>query len=172
MASDLLRGVDAPVLPRNSRAVSFHIHPIIMKKAASDSSTPKPRKKPATEAADQSATKPPATKSRKAAKKAATAPGVSEPFGGPPRLAASLTVVAARVDIGFGNHLFLRGTGPGLSWETGTPMVNAGSDLWTIDLHDATGPIYCKFLINDEKWSAGPDYILEPGAQLEVTPLF
>lgn len=88
--------------------------------------------------------------------------------GAPP----SLTVVAARVDIGFGNHLFLRGTGPGLSWETGVPMANAGSDLWTIDLLGASGPIFCKFLINDETWSAGPDYVIEPGAQLEVTPLF
>ena len=143
-----------------------------MKKAATDSSTPKPRKKPATETADQASTKPPASKNRKASKKATAAPLVSEPFGAPTRAAASLTVVAARVDIGFGNHLFLRGTGPGLSWETGTPMVNAGSDLWTIDLMGATSPIYCKFLINDEKWSAGPDYIIEPGAQLEVTPLF
>jgi hypothetical protein len=68
--------------------------------------------------------------------------------------------------------MFLRGTGPGLSWESGTPMTNTDSDLWAFDILGATGTIYCKFLINDEKWSAGPDYMLEPGSQLEVTPLF
>ena len=148
-----------------------------MKKAASDSPSPKPRKKPADDPAPKSSTKPPAGTSRKVPKKSvAPLPPEYAPAPFPAKTAAttsqSLTVVAARVDVGFGNHLFLRGTGPGLSWDLGTPMSNAGSDLWSIDLIGATGPIYCKFLINDERWSAGPDYVIEPGAQLEVTPLF
>jgi hypothetical protein len=145
-----------------------------MKKAVTDSPSPKPRKKATTEPEAKALTKPPAPKSKKPAKKETAAAVMPEPMAavGTQARAAALTVVAARVDIGFGNQLFVRGTGPGLSWETGTPMANAGSDLWTIDLLGATGPIYCKFLINDEKWSAGPDYVIDPGAQLEVTPLF
>ena len=145
-----------------------------MKKAASDSPTPKSRKKAAADPAPAPAAKPPAPKSAKPAKKASgTKPAKpATTAAAPPSPPPSLTVVAARVDIGFGNHLFLRGTGPGLSWETGVPMANAGSDLWTIDLMGASGPICCKFLINDETWSAGPDYVIDPGAQLEVTPLF
>jgi hypothetical protein len=144
-----------------------------MKKAASDSPAPKPRKKATSEPVPEMAKKPPAPKSRKVAKKPDDDTNLPPaPKSAPQAQAPSLTVVAARVDIGYGNHLYLRGTGPGLSWETGVPMSNAGSDLWTIDLHDASGPIYCKFLVNDERWSAGPDYIIEPGAQLEVTPLF
>lgn len=146
-----------------------------MKKVATDSSSPKPRKKIAAEPAPEAATTPPAAKSKKTAKKEAAAPPMPKTVGATAtqaQAAASLTVVAARADIGFGNQLFVRGTGPGLDWDTGTPMVNAGSDLWTIDLHGATSPICCKFLINDQKWSAGPDYMIDPGAQLEVTPLF
>lgn len=140
-----------------------------MKKAATDPPSPKPRKSPEPKPA-KAAAKPPAARPRKTAKPpAAAAPATAAPASSS---GASLTVVAARVDIGFGNHLFLRGTGPGLSWETGVAMANAGSDLWTVDIVGATGPIYCKFLINDTLWSAGPDYVVEPGAQLEVTPLF
>jgi len=139
-----------------------------MKKAATDPTPPKPRKKTATEVAG---TKPPAPKTRRTTKKPSSdAEAAAEEPGTPESI--TLTVVAARVDIGFGNHLYLRGSGPGLSWDVGLPMSNAGCDLWTIDLLGARTPISCKFLINDEKWSAGPDYILEPGAQLEVTPLF
>lgn len=146
-----------------------------MKKAAIDPPTPKPRKTSDTTKPAKAAAKPPGARARKTAKKsAAEAPeAVPESAVAPPdSSSASLTVIAARVDIGFGNHLFLRGTGPGLSWETGVPMANAGSDLWTIDLMGATSPVHCKFLINDALWSAGPDYVVDPGAQLEVTPLF
>ncbi len=157
-----------------------------MKKAASDASAPKSRRKTSTSTASTS--KPPSPRKRKPSADAAT-PAAGDlaaaavpadtprpPFApaapAGPAAAPTLTVVAARVDIGFGNHLFLRGSGPGLSWDVGTPMGNAGCDLWTVDLLGATEPICCKFLINDEKWSAGPDYVIEPGAQLEVTPLF
>lgn len=148
-----------------------------MKKAASDSTSPQSRKKPSPRTAPAAASKPPARKPTRAARsKPGTTPpepvAVSAPGAAASDPTPLLTVVAARVDIGFGNHLFLRGTGPGLSWDTGVPMTNVGSDLWSIDLLGARGPIFCKFLINDEKWSAGPDYVIEPGAQLEVTPLF
>jgi len=149
-----------------------------MKKSASESSSPKPRTKVPAESKAEPVAKPPAPKPRKVAKKADTPPKPTKSAAAPSRApilkggASTLTVVAARADIGFGNQLFLRGTGPGLSWDTGTPMVNAGCDLWTIDIYGATDPLYCKFLINDELWSVGPDYIIDPGAQLEVTPLF
>ncbi|MFN0129490.1 MAG: hypothetical protein ACKV19_22720 [Verrucomicrobiales bacterium] len=158
-----------------------------MKKAASDATSQKTRKKSTADPiTGEGASKPPSPKPRRAAKKSAPAAApaavgatLPEPMVPASHAAAApavdtrtLTVVAARVDIGFGNHLFLRGTGPGLNWDIGVPMVNVGSDLWTIDLMGATAPIVCKFLINDECWSAGPDYVVDPGAQLEVTPLF
>ena len=140
-----------------------------MKKADTD---PSPRKKAAVPPKTTD-TKPPKPKKNSASRPSESAAGIPEPAASRRGTAQpSLTVIAARSDIGYGNKMFLRGTGPGLSWEFGTPMVNTDSDLWTLDILGATGTIYCKFLINDEKWSAGPDYMLEPGSQLEVTPLF
>lgn len=146
-----------------------------MKKADTDRS---PRKKAAVPPMTTDA-KPPQPKKKSATRPPTPAAGLPEPAAATAPTASqratalpSLTVIAARSDIGYGNKMFLRGTGPGLSWESGTPMANTDSDLWTFDILGATGTIYCKFLINDEKWSAGPDYMLEPGSQLEVTPLF
>jgi hypothetical protein len=143
-----------------------------MKKADTD---PSPRKKAAVPSKTTDA-KPPKPKKKSASRPRASAADILESAAAAASRRGtaqpSLTVIAARSDIGYGNKMFLRGTGPGLSWESGTPMVNTDSDLWTLDILGATGTMYCKFLINDEKWSAGPDYMLEPGSQLEVTPLF
>lgn len=130
----------------------------------SEAATPKKKASAKPAAADAT---PPAPKARSSRKKA-SAPVVVSPT--PP--VDVITTIAARIDVGFGNALFIRGSGPGLNWETGVPMTCDGASLWTIDLIGAAKPVYCKFLINDETWSAGPDYQIEPGAQLEVTPLF
>jgi hypothetical protein len=167
MASDLL---DSSGHLDPSRPGGYHEgHPIAMKKADTD---PSPRKKAAVPPKTTDA-KPPKPKKKSASRPPASAAGIPEPAASRRgTVLPSLTVIAARSDIGYGNKMFLRGTGPGLSWESGIPMVNTDSDLWTLDILGATGTIYCKFLINDETWSAGPDYMLEPGSQLEVTPLF
>ena len=68
----------------------------------------------------------------------------------------SITTIAARTDVGFGNVLFIRGGGPGLSWDSGRPMICQSDDLWTFDVLDAEKSVAFKFLINDEQWSTGP----------------
>jgi hypothetical protein len=86
--------------------------------------------------------------------------------------AAAFTAVTAQIDIGFGNTLFIRGEGPGLTWNKGLPLKNAGSSEWTISLPRATRPIIFKFLINDEVWSTGEDYKADPGALVVLQPGF
>lgn len=86
--------------------------------------------------------------------------------------AASLTVINAKVDVGFGNSLFVRGEGPGLSWSKGLPMTNVGSELWTLSLARSAKPVVFKFLLNDETWSSGADYQAESGTELTVSPAF
>lgn len=133
----------------------------------SEAATPKKKAAAKTTQAAAAEAAPPKPKAA-ASRKKASAPVVaaSTPPG------SAVTTIAARIDIGFGNVLFVRGSGPGLSWDTGVPMACAGPSLWTLDLTGAAQPILYKFLINDEIWSTGPDYAVEPGAQLEVTPLF
>ncbi len=82
------------------------------------------------------------------------------------------TQIVAQVDIGFGNQLFVRGEGAGLSWEKGLPMANVAADRWQVTLQAATAPIVFKFLINDVTWSVGDDHMAAPGSTVTLVPLF
>lgn len=82
------------------------------------------------------------------------------------------TTITARIDVGFGNALFLRGEGPGLSWEKGLPMECVQSDLWRIVLAESARAYTFKFLINDTIWSAGPDFTAACGTSVTLTPEF
>jgi hypothetical protein len=82
------------------------------------------------------------------------------------------TFISAQIDIGFGNHLTLRGTGPGLSWDQGLVMDSVGASLWTASVKGAVAPVVFKVLVNDLTWSTGPDYSVEPGQSITITPTF
>jgi len=84
---------------------------------------------------------------------------------------AGLTVVVARVDVGFGNLLFIRGEGPGLSWDRGVPLDCVASDQWTWSTGAASRPFAYKVLINDERWSAGDDFVAEVGVENTISPV-
>jgi hypothetical protein len=120
----------------------------------------KPAAPVAKTAAKPVAPKAPAKKAAPAKKKAAVA---AEP---------PATFLSAQIDIGFGNHLYVRGEGPGLSWDHGLAMDNTGSNLWTATIKGAKLPVVFKVLVNDLTWNAGPDYSVEPGQSLTVTPAF
>lgn len=87
----------------------------------------------------------------------------------PTRLATKIT---ALIDVGFGNTLYIRGDGPGLSWEKGVPLGSEGHDKWSISLGESGRPVLFKFLINDVSWSAGEDYTVAPGTSITITPVF
>ncbi len=82
------------------------------------------------------------------------------------------TTVTAQIDIGFGNALYIRGEGPGLSWDRGV-LMNCVSDAeWQIALKESARPIIFKFLVNDLSWSTGEDYTAAAGASVTLTPAF
>lgn len=126
----------------------------------------------------------PAAKTKTAA--ASSAAKSSAPFTATATLASSTTVppfapvaptrqvttITALVDVGFGNTLYLRGEGPGLSWEKGVPLDSLASDKWAITFAESARPIIFKFLLNDVSWSAGEDYTVAPGTSITVTPVF
>jgi len=82
------------------------------------------------------------------------------------------TTIIAQIDIGFGNILYVRGSGAGLSWDQGLAMENATADQWKITLGKTTKPVTFKFLVNDLTWSAGEDYVVEPGSTVTLVPTF
>lgn len=83
-----------------------------------------------------------------------------------------VTTIVAAIDVGFGNHLTLRGEGPGLSWEAGVPLECVADDRWSITLPETSQPIICKFLLNDAAWCAGEDYTVLPGSSVVLSPTF
>lgn len=81
------------------------------------------------------------------------------------------TTIEAKIDVGFGNQLFLRGTGAGLSWDQGVPLECVDSQTWRLTV-PAQEKLLCKLLINDSVWSKGEDVVVTPGQRVEITPAF
>jgi chemotaxis protein histidine kinase CheA len=82
------------------------------------------------------------------------------------------TRLLATAYIGIGNKLFIRGDGPGLSWDTGVPMQFVSIGKWGWATHDATAPIRAKLYKNDETAALSGEITLEPNRHTEVTALF
>jgi hypothetical protein len=82
------------------------------------------------------------------------------------------TFISAQIDVGFGNHLYLRGEGPGLSWDHGVAMDCTGAGLWTASVKNAKVQVIFKLLVNDVSWSTGNDFVVAPGQSITVTPSF
>jgi hypothetical protein len=82
------------------------------------------------------------------------------------------STIQAIIDIGFGNTAFVRGEGPGLSWERGQPMTCVKANLWTFSIESTTKPIVFKILINDEIWCLDDDYTVETGKKVTLAPNF
>jgi len=86
-----------------------------------------------------------------------------------------VTVIVAKYDAGFGNNLYIRGEGAGLSWDAGALMKNVENDVWVWTTNEMTeGVISFKFLLNDntETWSAGDNLSASAGETTTITPSF
>ncbi|MBA3849723.1 MAG: hypothetical protein C0502_06975 [Opitutus sp.] len=108
------------------------------------------------------------------------APSAEEPLSevsaaGPAESSTSsdgATRLLATAYIGIGNKLFIRGDGPGLSWDQGVPMQFVSIGKWGWFTHDAAGPIRCKLYKNDETAALTGEITLEAGRHTEITALF
>jgi hypothetical protein len=92
-------------------------------------------------------------------------PAVAKPKGG------RVTIIA-KVDVGFGNSLYVRGDEPYLHWAKGTVLGNIAGDRWEIVLSAVEKPFEFKFLVNDSTWSGGENYCVAPGDTVTLTPSF
>lgn len=82
------------------------------------------------------------------------------------------TRLLATAYIGIGNKLFIRGDGPGLSWDKGVPMQFVSIGKWGWFTHDAAGPVSVKLYKNDEAAALSGGLTIAPGRHTEVTALF
>src|SRR5215469_2413425 len=90
---------------------------------------------------------------------------------GSSRNGAKPVTIEARIDVGFGNALYLRGEGLGLSWTQGVPLTCVDGKTWKWT-GEATEQLKFKLLINDQVWSQGEDLVATPGQKLEISPAF
>ena len=85
---------------------------------------------------------------------------------------SGMTSIVANVMIGIGNKPFVRGEGPGLSWDEGVAMnfIEIGKWAWSPTRKNASLTI--QIYRNDEDPDKGGKYEIKPGEKFEVTPEF
>jgi hypothetical protein len=83
-----------------------------------------------------------------------------------------LTLVKANIDVGFGNALFIRGQGQGLSWDKGLPLECVDETTWVWSTRNEHDKLVFKLLINDQTWAKGGDLVVAAGGRIEVNPAF
>jgi hypothetical protein len=82
-----------------------------------------------------------------------------------------VTTIKAKIDVGFGNNLFVRGQGAGLSWDHGIPLTCVDGQTWQWSAK-ADDRFTFKLLLNDTVWAKGEDLIAKPGQKVEIVPTF
>lgn len=87
------------------------------------------------------------------------------------KAASPLTTVIAKVDIGWGNNLYIRGEGGGLDWDKGLLMDCVDGD-WTWSTASAKEGVVFKFVINDEIWAEGENLTVAAGGTSVSSPTF
>jgi hypothetical protein len=82
------------------------------------------------------------------------------------------TTVVANVMIGIGNKPYLRGDGPGLSWDEGVSMnfIEIGKWAWSSPRKNAS--LIVQVYRNDQDPDKGGKIEVKPGQKLEITPDF
>ena len=109
-------------------------------------------------------------------------PGFAEPeivydaepasHSAPAKTADGNTRLLVTAYIGIGNKVFIRGEGPGLSWEKGVPMEFVSIGKWSWDTPSATEPLKIQLFKNDDLAAQGEPITLPPGHHVESTPVF
>jgi len=74
--------------------------------------------------------------------------------------ATKRTIIIAHVNVGWGNSIFVRGDGGGLSWDVGVPMVCLAEDRWVWSYPENQAPQEFKFLRNDRDWALGENHVV------------
>lgn len=90
----------------------------------------------------------------------------------PPRKSGLATQILVKYDVGFHNHLTIRGKGANLSWSKGIPLKNNGPDewIWESDLPFET--LEFKILVNDHHYEHGDNHSIKYGEKVHFTPHF
>lgn len=70
-----------------------------------------------------------------------------------------------------GRKLFIRGTGPGMSWEKGIELVQVDGK-WVFEIQLEFNLFEFKVLLDDQQWEQGENHEAKSGKTLEIVPRF
>lgn len=84
------------------------------------------------------------------------------------------TVIRVHYPLPAGRRLTLRGDGGPFTWERGVDLTAGDATTYETRLPPGrlTAPLRFKPLIDDQTWSRGANYRVEPGAQVDIYPHF
>ena len=84
----------------------------------------------------------------------------------------SFASIEVKIDGGFGNMLFIRGQGCGLSWDKGVQLTCRDQSTWLWSAKSGKDRVEFKLLLNDEVWALGENLTVAPGEKLDAVPIF
>lgn len=86
--------------------------------------------------------------------------------------ASKTATIEAKIDVGFGNTLYLRGEGvKGADWNHGVPLKCVDGSTWQWS-GEAADVAKVKLLLNDSVWAKGEDLLIKPGEKIQISPSF
>ena len=86
--------------------------------------------------------------------------------------ASHKTRVVIKYDVGFNNHLTIRGKGANLNWDKGLPLKNIKRDEWVWETDIPFTQCEFKILLNDAAYETGENHRLKAGSSITYTPHF
>ena len=152
-----------PIKKKSTKKVAVKKAPAKKATAKKTAAKKTPAKKVAAKKATAKKTPP-----KKAVKQVVKKPAIKKA----PAKKIKLTRIIARVDVGFGNQLYIRGENGGLDWERGIQMENVSAYEWRFTTHYPAKSIEFKFLINDELWAEGNNLKIAAGKESISSPTF
>jgi hypothetical protein len=88
------------------------------------------------------------------------------------KASSKIAMALLKCDIGFGNTLFIRGDQAPLNWDKGVALTYCKKRQCWIFKTELKQPMAFKVLINDERWSEGENFVLNPKATTTFEPKF
>ena len=90
----------------------------------------------------------------------------------PPGASRELILVEAHVELAFGQGLFIRGEGAGLSWQKGDALKNTAPGTWLWVAVRPQETVVFQLLLNDSVWARGENITVKPGERVLLEPDF
>ncbi len=85
---------------------------------------------------------------------------------------STATKITVQCNCGFGNNLYIRGSGAGLSWDKGLLLRNVSPSEWIWESKVKFDTVECKIVLNDQNYEVGENHTIRSGTTTVIEPHF